>query len=99
MFGKTMELSTDKTKIMEISGKREWYLNITVNYKNLEKVEQFKCWVSLITYEINFRSEIKARIHIANIIFHKKENLIITRLNDSLKKKKDWELCLQCGNV
>jgi hypothetical protein len=80
-----MEMNVEATKVMRIS-RQPSPLYITIDQKQLENVEYFNYWGSLITNDARCTREIKSRIATAKAAFNTK-TLFISKLDLNLRKK------------
>ena len=66
-----MEMNAEKTKVMRIS-RQPFPVKITIDQKQLENVESFKYFGSIVTNDGRRTCEIKCRIAMAKAAFNKK---------------------------
>ena len=69
-----MEINVEKTKVMRIS-RQPFSVKIIINQKQLENVESFKYFGSILTNDGRCTCEIKCRIAMAKAAFNKKRTL------------------------
>jgi hypothetical protein len=80
-----MEKNVEKTKVMRIS-KQQFPLTIMIEQKQLENVECFKYFGSMLTNDGRCTGEIKSRIAMAKAAFNKK-NIFTSTLDLNLRKE------------
>ena len=81
-----MEMNVEKTKVMRISG-QPFPVKIMVEQKQLQNVQSFKCFGSILTNDGKYVCEIKCRIAMAKAAFNKKRALFTSTLDLELRKK------------
>jgi len=81
-----MEMNVEKTKVMRIS-RQPFPVKIMVGQKQLENLESFKCFGSILTNDGRCTCEIKCRIAMAKAAFNKKRTLFTRTLDLELRKK------------
>jgi hypothetical protein len=81
-----MEMNVEKIKVMRIS-RRPWPVKIMIDQKQLDYVESFKYFGSVLTNDGRCTCEIKCRIAMAKAAFNKKRTLFTSTLNLELRKK------------
>ena len=70
-----------------ILGKIKFHFRVMSAYKQLENVECFKYFGSMLTNDGRFTREIKSRIAMAKAAFSKKKTLFTSKLDLNLRKK------------
>jgi hypothetical protein len=80
-----MEMNVEKTEVMRIS-RQPSPIKIMVDQKQLENVEYFNYFGSMVTYDARCKCEIKSRIAMAKAAFNKKKNLFTSKLDLNLRK-------------
>jgi hypothetical protein len=78
--GHGMEINAEKTKTMRIS-RQPTSLQIKIDKKPVENVEEFYYLGSMITNDARCTLEIKARIAMAKASFNKKKTLFTSKLD------------------
>jgi hypothetical protein len=81
-----MEMNVEKTKVMRIS-RQPFPVKIMIDQKQLENVESFKYFGSILTSDGRCTCEIKCRIAMAKAAFSKKRALFPSTLDLKLRKK------------
>jgi hypothetical protein len=81
-----MEMNLEKNKVMRIS-RQPLPVKIKINQKQLEIVETFKYFGSILTNDGRCTCEIKCRIAMAKAAFNKKRALFTSTLDLELRKK------------
>jgi len=81
-----MEMNVEKTKVMRIS-RQPFLVKIMIDQKQLENVESFKYFGSMLTNDGRCMCEIKSRIAMAKAAFNKKRALFSSTLDLELRKK------------
>jgi len=81
-----MEINVEKTKVMRIS-RQPSPVTIMIDQKQLENVECFKYWGSLLINDGRCTREIESRIAMTKAAFSKKKNLFTRKLDLNLRKK------------
>jgi hypothetical protein len=84
--GYGMEINVEKTKTMRIS-RQPTPLQIKIDNKRMENVEEFNCLGSMITNYARCAQEVKARIVMAKATFNKKKTLFPSKSDLELRKK------------
>jgi len=82
-----MKINAKKTKVMKVSRNTRGKMNITVGGQKIEQVESFKYLGSTITEDGRCEQEIKIRIALAKEAFNKREELLLRKFKNSVKKK------------
>jgi hypothetical protein len=82
--GYGMKIIVEKTKTMRIS-RQPTSLQIKIDKKPVENVEQFNYLGSMITYDARCTRDIKARIAMAKAAFNKKKTLFTSKLDLDLR--------------
>jgi hypothetical protein len=77
---------SSKTKVMRIS-RKQFPVKIMIDQKQLENVEPFKYFGSILTYDGRCTREIKCRIAMAKAAFNKKKFHFTSILDLELRKK------------
>jgi hypothetical protein len=75
-----------KNKVMRIS-RQQFPVKITIDQKQLENMEPFKYFGSILTNDRRCTCEIKCRIAMAKATFNKTRNLFTSTLDLELRKK------------
>ena len=75
-----------KTKLKRIS-RQPFPVKIMIDQKQLENVESFKYFGSILTYDGRCTCEIKCRIAMAKAAFNKKRDLFTSTLDLDFRKK------------
>jgi len=81
-----VEMNVEKTKIMRIS-REPSPVTIMIDRKQLENMECFKIWGSMLTNDGRSTREIKSRITMAKAEISKKKTLFTSKLEFNLRKK------------
>jgi len=81
-----MEMNVEKTKVMRIS-RQPFPVKIMIDQKQLENMESFKYFGSILTNDGRCTCEIKSRIAMAKAAFNKKRALFTSILDLKLRKK------------
>jgi len=81
-----MEMNVEKIKVMRIS-RQPSPVTIMTDQKQLENVEYFKYFGSMLTNDGRCTCEIKSRIAMAKAAFNKKKTLFTSTLDLNLGKK------------
>ena len=81
-----MEINVEKTKVTRIS-REPFPVTITIDPKQLEKVEFLKYWGSILTNGGRCTREIKSIIAMTKAAFNKKRSLFTSTLDLKLRKK------------
>jgi hypothetical protein len=76
-----------KNLVMRIS-RQPSPIQILIDQRQPKNVEYFNYFCSMITNDVRFTREIKARIAIANAVFNKKKTLFTSKLDLNLKKNR-----------
>ena len=84
-----MKMNVDKTKGMRIS-KQLSLVQIMTDQKQLESVEYFNYFVSLITKNTRWTSETKSRIFMAKAEFNRRKKKKMKKKKKKKKKKKTF---------
>ena len=74
------------TKVMRIS-RQPSPVTIMIDQKQLENVEYFKYFGSVLTNDGRYMCEIKSRIVMAKVTFNKRKTLFTSTLDLNLRKK------------
>jgi hypothetical protein len=84
-----LEVNTDKTKYMVMSGDRNAGRDDSVKNDNnsIEKVEEFKYLGTMLTDQNSIHKEIKSRLKLGSACYHSVQNTLSSRLLS--KKFKD----------
>jgi hypothetical protein len=80
------EMNVEKTKVMRIS-RQQFPVRIMVDQKQLENVESFKYFGSILTNNGKCTCKMKCRIAMAKAAFNKKRTLFTNTLDLELRKK------------
>jgi hypothetical protein len=81
-----MEMNVGKTKVMRIS-RQPFPVKIIIDQKQVENVESFKYFGSILTNNGRCPCEIKCSIVMAKATFNKKRSLFTSTLDLELRKK------------
>jgi hypothetical protein len=81
-----MKINVKKTKVMGIS-RQPFPVKIMINQKQLENVETFTYFGSILTNDVRCTCEIKCRIAMAKAAFNKKRALFTSTLDLKLRKR------------
>jgi len=81
-----MEINVEKTKVMRIS-RQPFPVKILIDQKQLENVESFKYFGSILTNDGKCACEIKCRIAMVKAAFNEKRALFTSTLDLELRKK------------
>jgi hypothetical protein len=81
-----MEINVEKTKAMRIS-RQPYPIKMMIDQKQLENVEYFNYFGSIITNDARCTHEIKFRIAMAKAPINKKKTLFTSKLDLNLRKK------------
>ena len=81
-----MEINVDKTKVMRITT-QPFPVKIIIDQKQLENVESFKYFGSILTNDGRYTCEIKPRIAVAKVAFNKKRALFTSTFDLELRNK------------
>jgi len=79
-------MNVEKTKVMRISRQPSPVTNM-IDQKQLENVECFKYFCSVLTNDGRYTCEIKSRIAMAKAAFNKKKSLFTSTFDLNLRKK------------
>jgi hypothetical protein len=82
-----MKINIKKTKVMRVSRNVGEKINIMVNGKQIEQVENFKYLGSTITEDGRCEKEVKIRIAMAKEAFNKRKELLTKKFKISVRKK------------
>ena len=82
-----MRINVKKTKVMKVSRNGGGVVNINVEGKRIEQVQQFRYLGSLITEDGRCESEIRARIAMAKTEFNKRKELLTRKMSRGTKKR------------
>jgi hypothetical protein len=98
-----MEMNVEKTDGMRIS-RQTFPVKIMIDQKELEKVESFKYFGSMLTNDGRCTCEIKCRIAMAKAAFNKKRALFtgtldFKKLRKKLVKCHMWSITLFCAET
>jgi hypothetical protein len=100
--GYGMEISVEKTKTMRIS-KQPFPLQIKIDKKLVENVEEFNYLGSMITNDARCTREIKARIAMAIAAFNRKKILFTSKLdlqgNGPIQHVETCRLSIHCKST
>jgi len=80
-----MEMNVEKAKVMRIS-RQQFPAKIMIDQKQLENVESFKYFGSILTNDGRCTCEIKCRIAMAKAAFNKNRTLFTSTLDLELRK-------------
>jgi hypothetical protein len=81
-----MGMNVEKTKEMRIS-RQPYPIKVIIDQKQLENVEYFNYFGSMITNDARCTREIKSRIAMAKAAFNKKKTLFTSKLDLNFRKK------------
>jgi hypothetical protein len=98
-----MEMNVKKkSNVMGIS-RQPFLAQTTIDQKQLENVEYFKCLGRMITNDARCTREIKSRIDITKAAFSRKKNIFTCKLDLNLRKKLvkcySWSIAFYCAET